>query len=74
MGSFPYLTDEENPGVDTLNNWLPVVCVLMTELGQESRFLIYKKMHFPFMLQQIWIISDYLGVVPILDTFSLLLP
>lgn len=52
MSRFPYLTNEENQGLDTLCNWFPVICVLMTELGQKSRFLTYKKMHFSLVLQQ----------------------
>lgn len=63
VGRFPYLTHEENQGLDTLSNWLPVICVLMIELGQKSRFLTDKKMHFPLGRQQTWIILNFLGAV-----------
>lgn len=39
MSRFLYLTNEENQGLDTLCNWFPVICVLMTEFGQKSIFL-----------------------------------
>ena len=46
----------------------------MKEFGQESRFLTYKKMLFPLVPLQTWILYNFLGVVPILDTLSLLPP
>lgn len=52
MSRFLYLTNEENQGLDTLCNWFPVICVLMTEFGQKSIFLTYKKMTFSLVLQQ----------------------
>lgn len=71
---FPDLTHEENQGLGMLSNWLPVICVLMGELGQKSRFPAYKKMHFLPALQQTWLVPDFPRAVPMLDRLSLLPP
>lgn len=70
MDWFPDLTHEENQGLGMLSNWLPVIPVLKTELGQKCRFPAHKKMHFLLVLQRAWIVPDFLGAAPVLDMLS----